>query len=332
MSFSVLQEPVGDQDLTVSDAAERWAASLAARGASPHTISAYRSDLRRICSCAGSAALEVNDLRPATLQPLLEAAYDGRSQATRCRYFATLRAFCTWLVIHGLVAADPTTGVPPPRPAPFDPRPLRGDHVVAALIRGAAMPAPRSRSAWPERDTLLIAVLATTAIRASEAAEAMMSDIEGPPFERVLRVSGKGGRIRYVPLVDEIDGYLDAYLAERARRLGQDEQHNEGAPIFVGRFGKAMTRSELANIVARAARAAGVEAAFPDGAHLHAFRHRVATDLLREGASVLAVQQLLGHSSLRMAQHYLAITGSELRQAVSRLPARTDLAHPVGDD
>jgi site-specific recombinase XerD len=274
----------------------------------------------------------VGDLRPATVQPLLEAAYDGRSQATRCRYYSTVRAFAAWLITQGLVAADPIAGIPPPRPASFDPRPLRGNHVVAALIRGAQTPSTRSRSAWPARDTLLIAVLATTAIRASEAAEAMMSDIDGPPFERVLRVSGKGGRIRYVPLVDEIDNYLDAYLAERARRLGQDEQHRDDAPLFVRRFGGAMTRSELANIVRRSARAAGVEAAFPDGAHLHAFRHRVATDLLREGANVLDVQQLLGHSSLQMAQRYLAITGSELRQAVSRLPARSDLAHPTTDE
>lgn len=331
MSFSVLQGARDEQGLTVGEASERWISSLTARGVSPHTIDAYRSDLKRICASAGGAGTKVSDLHPSTVQPLLDAAYDGRAQSTRCRYFATLRAFASWLVTQGLITTDPMSGIPPPRPAAFDPRPLRGIHVVASLIRGAQAPTARSRTAWPERDALLIAMLATTAIRASEAADAKLGDIDGPPFERVLRVLGKGGRIRYVPLVDEIDGYLDAYLIDRAKRLGVDEQQSEGARIFVRRFGGAMSRSEMANVVRRAARATGVEGAFPEGAHLHAFRHRVATDLLREGASVLAVQQLLGHSSLRMAQRYLAITGSELRQAVSRLPAREDLAHPNAD-
>lgn len=329
MSVSTRQGRPPSEGHSVRASAERWLASLAARGASPHTISAYRSDLKRICAAAEEPLADMASLCPSTLQPLLESAYAERSPATRSRYYATARAFAAWALAQGLVRSDPLAGVLPPRPASFDPRPLRGTHVVAALVRGTQVPTARSRSAWPERDALLIAVLATTAMRASEIAEARLSDIEGPSFERVLRVVGKGGRVRYVPLVDEIDGYLERYLADRARRLGEDEQSDEDARLFVRRFGGPMARSELANVVRRAARASGTEGAFPDGAYLHAFRHRVATDLLRSGGNVLAVQHLLGHSSLRMAQRYLSITGSELRQAVSRLPSREDLADPA---
>lgn len=321
MSLSVLQSPRPSGD----DLAQRWLSSLEARGASPHTIAAYRSDLRRVCSGHTAHLSDLRTWSPATIAAALDNAYADRSPATRRRYYATLRSFAAWLVAQGVLDHDPVANVPAPRSAPFDPRPLRGTHIVAALLQAAQTPT-RSRSAWPERDGLLIAMLATTAIRASEAAQAELDDIDGPAFERTLRVLGKGGRVRYIPLVDEIDGYLSAYLLSRTARLGETERHSAHARLFVRRFGGPMTRAELGNVVRRCARIAGVTDAFPDGAHLHAFRHRVATDLLRSGASVLAVQQILGHSSLRMTQRYLAITGSELRQAVDGLPERADLA------
>ncbi len=304
---------------------------MTARGDTQRTEQAYRNDLvlvaERILLAAGRgqdvdfalsrlsvADFDVTGVRGA----LAQLAADGYAAATRARVTSTVRGLYRWMAETGVIDADPSARLPRGRarerlPSAFSAEELR------SILAAASTPDPDAKPAvrWPCRDRALVAVLAGSGIRASECVGLACSALTRHPAGR-LRVHGKGGKPRAVPIPSEVVGAVDDYLDDRKDKLAEPGPHE---PLFVRTNGRALTRQSLYYLVDRWAARAGVPR--PDGEAVHAFRHTYARGLVDNGVPVSAVQQLLGHAGLNTTQVYLKMTASGLHDAVQAAEIRS---------
>jgi site-specific recombinase XerD len=221
-------------------------------------------------------------------------------------------------VAEEYLAQDPTMRQERPRPSAR----LPGAFLASELDRIVATvsaPDPGARRPWPVRDRALVAVLAGAGLRAAELCGLQVGDFvtESTPL---LRVAGKGGKERRVPIASEVAQALEIYRAEREVRFGRSSPTD---PLFVRTNGEAISRQGLNYHVRRWLRRAGVPK--PEGEVAHAFRHTYAKGLVSRGVPLSAVQALLGHASLQTTQVYLRMTGAELVDAAQAAEVRDAL-------
>jgi integrase/recombinase XerC len=283
----------------------------AERGLSRHTARAYLSDLRQLAESfaeAPPAALDASEVRR-----FLAARHAHEAPASLARKLAAIRAFFRFLVREGVRAADPTTGMPAPRTPKRLPRPLGVDDCELLM---APAPEPGVASALAAlRDHALAELLYGAGLRVGELVALDVRDVDLAQGE--VRVLGKGGKERVVPLPVAARNALAAWL-ERRRRPGV-----LGEPLFVAlraRRGEAPRRLDARDVRRRLARRA-LAAGLADRVHPHRLRHSYATHLLDMGADLRAIQELLGHASLSTTQKYTAVSAE-------RLVAVYDRAHP----
>jgi site-specific recombinase XerD len=290
------------------------------RRLSPRTRAAYLKDARRV---AGWLA-ERGVAGPADVTPsALEAAFRGLgwSPATRARAVTALRE---WLAPHHPPNRSPADLIDRPRPSP-PPVPRLSQADAAALVEGTGAGRDRATPisrALALRDRALVEVLYGSGLRRQEACDLVLAGLD---FEHEsLRVVGKGGRARTVPLTEPSVAALRAWLAEGRPRLvaGRAHQAAARAPVFVSRAGRPLDGSTVYRVVARELRAAG-RAGGP-----HLLRHAAGTHLLegpggRDGAHLRVVQEVLGHASLATTQRYTGVTTKAMQAALRR-------GHPRG--
>jgi len=314
--------------MTLRDLAERWVAIKNTARPSPNTASARVSDLWAIGQSLASAEHGgpdklgvLEDLSPAdvTLSRLEDAFAryaEGHASSSTRRVMSTWRQFCLWMVRDGHLAANPMDHIESPARTPWSPKPLQPED-LAAVAEHASSPGTTSRNPWPERDQALFALLIAAGLRISEVAALQIGDCylkDDPPR---LRVTGKGDKIRTVPIPPEAVSRIDSYLESRGVR---DFETDASSPLLVRHDGRAMTRSAIDHAVRGWFRRAGRTP--PKGALSHSFRHTYATMLIDNGASLPEVQQLLGHADLATTQAYLGVTAKGLAEAAMANPAR----------
>jgi len=279
------------------------------RGYSEHTQRAYLADLRQLAEVTNKAPARVDadDVRA-----FLAAQHRSRSPATLGRKLASLRTFFRWLVREGARDADPTLGLPAPRaPRPL-PRPIAVDDVSALLDAPAASDAA-ARGAL--RDQALFELMYGAGLRVGEIVALDVRDLDLVRGE--VRVWGKGGKERVVPLPKAAREALGAYLDER-RAPGVLAE-----PLFVSLNAARGTKPQRlgARDARRRLRKRALGAGLAGRIHPHRMRHSYATHLLDMGADLRAIQELLGHESLSTTQRYTAVSAE-------RLVAVYDKAHP----
>ncbi len=290
------------------------------RRASPHTIAAYGRDLAHFgrflrdhlgqpADLAALAALSPADFRAW----MAHARRAGDSARTLARRLSAVRGFFAWLKRHE-GTDNPALGVlRGPRCKPLLPHPVPEAQAVALPAR-----ARQSRSGAPAwvraRDAAVLMLLYGCGLRVSEALA--ISAGQARDLVRgtdMLRVVGKGGKERLVPVMTPVRAALERYLETCPLVLRDDE------PVFRGVRGGVLN----ARLVQRLMRELRVALGLPDTATPHALRHAFATDLLSHGADLRAIQELLGHASLSTTQIYAAVSVGELRAIHAR-------AHPRG--
>jgi integrase/recombinase XerD len=271
------------------------------RNLSSNSIEAYDRDLRQFFAFA--AELEVGAVKDVTraevrryLAWLHEAGYARRSVA---RKMSAVRSFFTDAARRGLVSANPVEGVTQPK---LD-RPL-----PKALTRqqmSVTLDAVGGHEPSDLRDRAILEMLYATGLRVSELASLELDEIRHGDN---LRVRGKGGRHRVVPIGAQARRALDRYLKDGRPELlaGQTSQ-----AVWIGTRGADMDARGIRRIVRRRA-----------GTFPHAFRHSFATHLLEGGADLRSVQQLLGHIELGTTQTYTAVTRHHLRDTYDRTHPR----------
>lgn len=302
---------------------EEFLTARATRKPSPHTLEAYRRDLRSVADLAGETltpplpldALPIDALSPR----LMRAAFAGfaapRAAASVHRAWSTWNSFFTFLVAEGVVPGNPMPAVGRPRAPLPQPKPLRGEDTPEELLAAVAGEAGRQRDPWPERDLAVLALALCAGLRLSELLALRVASVTGRQGERRVEVAGKGGRPRTVPIEDAVDRVLAEYVDSRRRRFGARSVRPD-SPLLVDRRGEPLRRGGLQYLVESCYRRAGITDRVPRGARLHALRHTFATRLAEDGAGASEIMRLLGHASLTASQTYIEVTAGQQRAAV----------------
>jgi integrase/recombinase XerC len=294
-----------------SDALRQFELHLTAeRNVSPHTRRAYLGDVRQFARFAGRAN-PPERVDPAHVRGYLADLHARRHPSTLGRKLAAIRTFFRFLVREGVCSLDPTAGIPAPRTPKRLPRPLAVDDCVS-LMEG-----PESAAAPDEkllRDRALVELLYGAGLRVGEVASLDVRDLDLHRGD--VRVLGKGGVERVVPVPAEARAALNAYLtARRAPGL-------LAKPLFTAlRPRRDGPRRLGVRDIRRILKARALRAGIRERVHPHRLRHSYATHLLDMGADLREIQELLGHASLSTTEKYTAVS-------VERLSEVYDRAHP----
>jgi integrase/recombinase XerC len=303
----------------------------AERNLSPHTRRAYLSDLRQFAQHAGPG-FAPERATSLDVRGFLASLHGRRGPATLGRKLAALRAFYGWLLREGACRLDPTAGMPAPRLPKRLPRPLPVDECMALIDAVPAGPAQASL-----RDRALLELLYGAGLRVSELASLDVRDVDLHRGD--VRVTGKGGKPRVVPLPAAARSALGAWIDSRrapgllaqplfiSLRRGKVSRASEARsePRASGGGGAGSARAvparlgvrDVRRVLARRARAGGIESRV----HPHRLRHSYATHLLDMGADLREIQELLGHASLSTTEKYTAVSAERLLEVYDR-------AHP----
>ncbi|MDH6464847.1 integrase/recombinase XerC [Micromonospora sp. A200] len=301
---------------------EEFLTARATRKPSPHTLEAYRRDLRAVAALVGEDAtplpldqVMISDLSPRVMRAAFARFAAPRAASSVHRAWSSWNSFFTFLVAEGVVAGNPMPAVGRPRAPLPQPKPLRGEDTPEELLASVAREDGRQRDPWPERDVAVLALALCAGLRLSELLALRVSSLTGRADERRVDVAGKGGRPRVVPVEPELDRVLAAYLDSRVRRFGSRSVRPD-SPLLVDRRGEPLRRGGLQYLVDSCYRRAGIGDRVPRGARLHALRHTFATRLAEDGASAAEIMRLLGHASLASSQTYIEVTAGQQRAAV----------------
>jgi integrase/recombinase XerD len=289
------------------------------RGASTHTLAAYRRDLARYTDhLTGLGITDPDAVTPAVVGAYAATLAEGVSgpdgwvqpplaPASIARAVVAVRSLHRFAVSDGLATSDPAADVRPPRPARRLPKALTLDQVQLMLDL------PSTDTVEGLRDAALLELLYGTGGRISEVTDLDVDDLtramSGPPDELAgLRVLGKGGKERIVPLGSYARRAVAAYLVRGRPVLAA---RGVGTPaLLLNARGARLSRQSAYAVLHRVAAQAGIAGEVSP----HTLRHSFATHLLDGGADVRVVQELLGHASVTTTQIYTLVTVDHLRE------------------
>lgn len=307
-----------------AEALAAWLDTLAReRRASPNTVEAYRADLSLFLGFLTRHLGEVPDvaalagLRPADLRAFLaERAREGDGNATRARRLAAVRGFVRYLARRHGGSTAPIAGLRGPRAKAAVPRALAAD-AAKDVARGIGAVHDPDRAMQPAmqaaRDVALFTLLYGCGLRISEALGLDRRDAPLPGAEAALRIRGKGGKERLVPVLPAVREAMAEWL-----RHHPDPQPE--APLFIGARGARLDPAVAQRSLRTYRRLAGL----PEHATPHALRHSFATHLLGGGADLRAIQELLGHASLSTTQRYTKVDAAGLLDTWRQAHPRAD--------
>jgi len=229
---------------------------------------------------------------------LAEEAAAARGNATRAKKLSAVRSFLRFVEREKGVANAAIGLVATPRAKKPLPRALT---VLDAQIVAREIGEASDTAAMQARDTALFTLLYGCGLRISEALSLNRSDAPVPGSDAPLRVTGKGGKTRIVPVLGIVREMTARWLALHWQRVPD-------APLFLGARGKRMDPAIAQKALRDFRRLNGL----PEHATPHALRHSFATHLLAQGADLRSIQELLGHASLSTTQRYTAVDTAQL--------------------
>jgi integrase/recombinase XerD len=290
------------------------------RGLAASTVEAYRRDLRRYASAmAGRGKTRLGEITPVDVAGFLASLREGDEEhaalavSSAARAVIAVRGLHAFAVAQGLAATDPAREVPPPSPPRRLPKAIPVGDVERLL--DAAGPGPDDLSADPRllRDRALLEFLYGTGARISEATGLDLDELQ-LGADPVVRLIGKGGKHRVVPIGSYAVRTLEAYLVRARPGFAQRATSRRGASpaVFLNVRGGRLTRQGAWGVLRAAAARAGLTAEAEVSPHT--LRHSFATHMLDGGADIRVVQELLGHASVTTTQVYTLITVDRLRE------------------
>jgi integrase/recombinase XerD len=274
-------------------------------GLSQNTLAAYRRDLAAFANWLSSTRHK-NLVRadPSDVDAYLAHRFATRAAPrTAARYTASLRRFYRFLLRENLIQDDPVQFLDTPKLPRSLPKVLSEGEVEALLA------APDTDTSAGLRDRAMIETLYATGLRVSELVGLKLLNLD--LNAAVLRVTGKGGKDRLVPLGEEAQHWLSRYLKESRLLMLNGKPCGE---VFVTPRGSAMTRQTFWHLLKRCARTADIHKPLSP----HTLRHAFATHLLAHGADLRAVQMLLGHADISTTQIYTHVARERLKRLHSQ--------------
>ena len=282
------------------------------RGVSPNTVAAYRNDLGQLAEFVGERAPDSETRGWSAVDAHMIASYllelhsRGYSDTTRARKVASAKSLFAFLIEEGVVDTDPMDNVSSPKLGRSLPDTLTVDEVDALLS------APTGDSPAADRDRAMLELLYASGIRVGELVSLNLDDISLD--QGAIRCFGKGSKERMVPIHDRAADLLRAYLGRGRPALAKAQS---GAALFLNSRGKRLSRQGFWLVLKRWAEQSGIRKRVTP----HTLRHSFATHLLRGGAPLRHVQELLGHASITTTQVYTHLTSEHVRTEYAK-------AHP----
>jgi len=280
----------------------------AERGLSRNTLQSYRYDLGQL---AVHQRAQGHSLLAASREDLLHflalQLRAGRSPRSLSRYLSGFRQFYRWLLREGLIRKDPTALIESPKLGRGLPKALSEQQVTGLLE------APDVSTPLGLRDRTMLELMYACGLRVSELVSLELVSVN--LNQGVVRITGKGGKERLVPLGEEAISWLQRYLREARPGLMGGEGGRHSSPlVFVTARHSGMTRQAFWYAIKKHALAAGISRQVSP----HMLRHSFATHLLNHGADLRVVQLLLGHSDLSTTQIYTHVAREGLKQLHSK--------------
>ncbi|GAA3822398.1 site-specific tyrosine recombinase XerD [Cellulomonas soli] len=296
------------------EALETYLAHLTVeRGLSVNTVAAYRRDLDRYAAyLAATGRTDPSEVTERDVEDFvlaLRTGSDGRavlSAASSARAVVAVRGWHRFWLLEGVTGADTAGAVRPPAQPRRLPKAISVDD-VGRLIDAAGL----GDGPVPLRDRALLELVYSTGARISEGVGLDVDDLDRTPGRGSVRLLGKGGKERVVPVGAYALDAVDAYLV-RGRPALAAGGRTGGPALFLNTRGARLSRQSAWAALRLAAERAGL----PGAQHIspHTLRHSFATHLLAGGADVRVVQELLGHASVTTTQIYTLVTRDTLRE------------------
>jgi integrase/recombinase XerC len=295
---------------TIRESIAKYLAELTRRGASPHTLRNYGSDLEQFAAYfepSGAPVPLLEELDLALLREWLGGLYDHKlSVVTVRRKLAAVRAVFKFSMQEGVITRNPATRLRTPKVRPRLPEVMSAEktnNLIDAVDSGEVVEMPDK-----ERDVALLELMYGCGIRVSELVGINLDDVD--LHSGWLRVRGKGNKERQVPVaaraVDAVNVYLQKRAAPPAERA-----------LFLNSRGARLGDRQVRRLVKLYA----ILVAGDSTVHPHSFRHAYATHLLSDGADLRSIQELLGHARLSTTQKYTQVSLTDLQRVYDR-------AHP----
>ena len=270
-----------------------------ARGMGEKTRRAYGVDLAQLAEWASGRDLEPRALTHRELRHFAGVVSErGAMKSTVARKLAAIRTFYRQLVERGELEANPAELVSSPKKDSYLPKVLKPAEVAELLER-----IPGS-TPLDLRDRALLELAYAAGLRVEELVNLDLRSLDADAEE--VRVEGKGGRTRVVPVGEHAWNALDRYLSRGRTVLNSGESE----ALFLSKTGRRLSTSDVRRRLRLQTRRAGISP--------HTLRHSFATHLLEGGADLRAIQELLGHSSISTTQTYTRVESKRLKKAYAR--------------
>lgn len=272
------------------------------RSASPNTIDAYIRDVQKLFDYVETEGKDVTEVSLTDLQTFAATLHDiGICPRSQCRILSGVRSLFRFLVLDGYISDDPTELLESPVLGEHLPEYLTTDE-IDVLEDSIDLSIPEGY-----RNRAIIEVLFSCGLRVSELVNLQWSQLY--PDEHYVRVFGKGGKERLVPISDRALKEIDNYMPWRnSLKIKPGEE----AYIFLNRRGSHLTRTMILIMLKRQAEEAGIQKTISP----HTLRHSFATALLEGGADLRVIQAMLGHENIGTTEIYTHLSMQTLREEI----------------
>jgi len=283
----------------------------AERRLAPATVATYATEVRSFLAFLGRAGKTAADAQVKDVTDWITSRQVRDTDSrTLAKAASAIRAFFRFLVLDGRIATNPARLVDAPRLAARIPRYLPTEEIDALLD------ACDATQPLGIRDRALFELIYSCGLRVTESVQLTVDRLSLE--ESAVRVLGKGGRERLVPLGDRAKREIQRYLAESRPLLAG---RRAASALFLGRTGRKLSRKTVWKTFKRLAATAGIEG------KVHSLRHSFATHLLQGGADLRSVQELLGHADIGTTQIYTHVSQEILKRTHQEFHPR-GASHP----
>lgn len=263
------------------------------------TIDAYARDISKFQDYLHTK--QIDDFTKVTYQDarlylayLHEKAY---SKNTISRLLSSLRVFYHYMLAQQWIAENPFSSIT------YKKREKRLPKFYYPSEINQIITACQGITPLDKRNIALIEMLYSCGLRVSECVALTLEDVD--KAHQLLKVNGKGGKVRYVPFGDVASGYLQEYLDDARKLLVKEKEHSY---VFVNHLGDQLTSAGVSHILNDIIK----KSSLMYDIHPHKLRHSFATHLLNNGADIRVIQELLGHESLKATEVYTHVTKDNL--------------------
>lgn len=285
------------------------------RGLSENSIAAYLRDINqfsKFCTTEQSVA-QPGSITTAVIQTYMQHLYDREiARNSQARMLSGIRSFAKYLRLENILSDDPVELVTAPRPERKLPDVLSIEEVNQII---SAVDLSRREGV---RNKAMLEVLYSCGLRVTELCELQLSKVDF--IDKVIQVTGKGNKIRIIPIgataLESIDDYLSEYRSQIIPMKGHEDT------VFLGRQGRGLSRQMAFTMLRRIA----IQAQIRKSISPHTFRHSFATHLIEAGADLRAVQEMLGHEQIATTEIYTHLDRRFLKDQVEHFHPRSRIS------